>query len=231
MPQVPWLVAIFLVVAGFALGALLSRFWTQRSLKAAQGRAEDILRRSRDWSEVRPEWGLAGNAAFIVAPRSRTAGLDLGGRTFMHSYDHHTDSDGSVLELIMTAPLVVAHLINMQYYASTVDNEHFGSGSKTIHNVVGRFGIFSGNGGDLMTGLPWESLHDGHAYQHIPQRLLAIIAASREDIERVIEKHATLKDLLTRDWLHLIAVEQGSVYRYTPQGSWQEIESASKSLC
>lgn len=30
-------------------------------------RIVDIFRRSRDWSEVRPEWGLAGNAAFIVA--------------------------------------------------------------------------------------------------------------------------------------------------------------------
>lgn len=42
----------------------------------------DVLRRSRDWAEVRPEWGLAGNAAFLVASRSRTAGLNLGGRTF-----------------------------------------------------------------------------------------------------------------------------------------------------
>ena len=59
----------------------------------------------------------------------------------------------------MTAPMIVAHWINMQYFASTVDNDHFGSGNKTIHNVVGRFGILSGNGGDLMTGLPWQSLH------------------------------------------------------------------------
>ncbi|MGB5809682.1 MAG: DUF2309 domain-containing protein, partial [Polyangiales bacterium] len=39
-----------------------------------------IERRTRDWSQVRPEWGLAGNAAFIAAPRARTRGIDLSGR-------------------------------------------------------------------------------------------------------------------------------------------------------
>ena len=31
-----------------------------------------VRARSRDWSQPRPEWGLAGNAAFIAAPRERT---------------------------------------------------------------------------------------------------------------------------------------------------------------
>jgi uncharacterized protein YbcC (UPF0753/DUF2309 family) len=47
----------------------------------------DIRRRSRDWSQVRPEWALAGCAAFIAAPRARTRGLDLAGRTFLHDYN------------------------------------------------------------------------------------------------------------------------------------------------
>ena len=119
----------------------------------------DPFRKSNDWSEVRPEWGLAGNAAFVIAPRHRTSGLNLEGRTFMHSYDFQKDPGFKVLELIMTAPMIVTNWINMQYYASTVDNQNFGSGNKTIHNVVGRFGIFQGNGGDLMTWLglpPWS---------------------------------------------------------------------------
>ena len=53
----------------------------------------DIFRRTRDWSQTRPEWGLAGNAAFIAAPRSRTRGVDLGGRVFLHDYDYKHDTD------------------------------------------------------------------------------------------------------------------------------------------
>ncbi|TXT42224.1 MAG: hypothetical protein FD139_3811 [Methylocystaceae bacterium] len=60
-----------------------------------------IVARSRDWSQLRPEWGLAGNAVFIAAPRERTRGLDLGGRAFLHSYDHTKDDGYSVLELII----------------------------------------------------------------------------------------------------------------------------------
>jgi uncharacterized protein YbcC (UPF0753/DUF2309 family) len=184
-------------------------------------RPSDAFRRSQDWSELRPEWGLAGNAAFIVAPRSRTAGKDLGGRTFLHSYDHQRDAEGSVLELIMTAPMVVASWINLQYYASTVDNVSFGSGSKTIHDVVGQLGVFQGNGGDLMTGLPWQSLHDGHKLQHESLRLLVTIEAPRSAVERIIHKHATVRHLVSNGWIHLIVLDQGSSYRWTSQGRWE----------
>lgn len=184
-------------------------------------RPSDAFRRSKDWSELRPEWGLAGNAAFIVAPRTRTAGRDLGGRTFLHSYDHQRDVDGSVLELIMTAPMVVASWINLQYYASTVDNVSFGSGSKTIHDVVGQLGVFQGNGGDLMTGLPWQSLHDGHKLQHEPLRLLVTIEAPRSAVERIIHKHATVRQLVSNGWIQLIVLDQESSYRWTPQGRWE----------
>jgi len=186
-------------------------------------RVDDLVRRSGDWSEVRPEWGLAGNAAFIAAPRELTKSLSLDGRAFLHSYDHTNDPKFAVLEQIMTAPMVVAHWINMQYYASTVDPVHFGSGNKTVHNVVGRFGVFSGNGGDLMTGLPWQSIHDGERYQHHPLRLLAILAAPREAIEAVLAKHHSVANLLTNGWLHLIAVEDGDFYRYTEQQTWDEL--------
>jgi uncharacterized protein YbcC (UPF0753/DUF2309 family) len=184
----------------------------------------ELLGRAADWSEVRPEWGLADNAAFIVGPRTLTKGADLQAKTFLHSYEHTRDLDGSVLETIMTAPMIVAHWINMQYYASTVDNRYFGSGTKTIHNVVGRFGILSGNGGDLKTGLPLQSLHNGQTYQHRPMRLQAIIAAPRSSIDSVITKHEVVSNLLAHGWLHLIAIDDGGVYRWSGDGSWQALD-------
>lgn len=187
--------------------------------------AGDVERRASDWSEVRPEWGLVSNAAFLVAPREMTRGESLEGRAFLHNYDHRRDPDGSVLETIMTAPMVVAHWINMQYFASTVDQRHFGSGCKTIHNVVGRFGILSGHSGDLKTGMPWQSVHDGRQWRHEPLRLQSVIAAPRDSIERVIRKHKLVADLLHHGWLHLIAIEQTKCYRYAEDRSWQPLSS------
>ncbi|MEP6781542.1 MAG: DUF2309 domain-containing protein, partial [Gemmatimonadaceae bacterium] len=137
-----------------------------------------VQARAADWSEVRPEWGLARNAALIVAPRTRTLNIDLAGRVFLHEYVSARDSEYAVLESIMTAPMVVAHWINMQYYASTVDNRRYGSGDKTLHNVVGaNQGVFEGASGDLRTGLSLQSVHDGTHWYHEPLRLSVFIEA------------------------------------------------------
>lgn len=184
--------------------------------------AAKFTERSRDWSQVRPEWGLAGNAAFIAAPRHRTRGLDLQGRAFLHSYDWQQDETFGVLELIMTAPLVVASWINLQYYGSTVDNRAFGAGNKVLHNVVGTFGVLEGNGGDLRTGLPWQSVHDGTKLAHEPVRLSAYIEAPRGEIERVLRAHEGVRQLVENGWVHLFQIDgDGTVHRYGGAGSWQ----------
>ena len=183
--------------------------------------AKAVKRRANDWAQTRPEWGLANNAAFIVAPRSRTRGVDLGGRCFLHEYDHHRDLDGGLLEQIMTAPMIVTHWINMQYYASTVDNKRYGSGNKTLHNVVGnRLGVFEGNGGDLRIGLAWQSVHDGEKWCHDPLRLTVVIDAPRAAIDRVIAKHDMVNRLLVNQWLYLARFDNHGL-EYYDSGHWR----------
>ncbi|GAA4503580.1 DUF2309 domain-containing protein [Pseudaeromonas paramecii] len=180
-----------------------------------------IKQRANDWAQTRPEWGLANNAAFIIAPRARTRGLNLAGRSFLHEYDPRQDEDGRWLTQIMTAPMIVAHWINLQYYASTVDNHRYGSGNKTLHNVVGgHLGVFEGNGGDLRIGLAWQSVHDGHDWQHEPLRLTVVIDAPRAILSRIIQQHEKVRQLLDNQWLYLLRLDDGGVETYH-QGQWQ----------
>jgi uncharacterized protein YbcC (UPF0753/DUF2309 family) len=184
-----------------------------------------IRARSRDWAEVRPEWGLAGNAAFFAAPRRMTRGVDLKGRAFLHDYTWRSDPDFSVLELIMTAPMVVASWINLQYYGSTVNNRAFGSGNKVLHNVTGTIGVLEGNAGDLKVGLPWQSISDGSRLVHEPLRLNVFIAAPLAAINGVIAKHENVRHLVNHRWLHLFALDDdGAVtHRYRGEGLWEPL--------
>ena len=192
---------------------------------AADGADAAAWLRARDWSEVRPEWGLAGNAAFIAAPRAWTQGVDLQGRVFLHDYDASRDADHGVLRLILTAPVIVASWINLQYYASTVNNRLFGSGNKTIHNVVGTFGVWQGNGGDLQTGLPMQSLHDGREWRHEPLRLNVFLGASREAINAILRSEPAVRELAENDWIHLFALDPSpaEVWRYQGNLAWEAV--------
>src|SRR5262249_12651318 len=152
------------------------------------------------WAEVRPEWGLAGNAGLIIAPRERTRHIDLCGRVFLHDYRFEDDKELAILEAIMTGPMVVGHWINFQYYASTVDNARYGCGDKVLHNIVGgHLGVLEGNGGDLRIGLSLQSLHDGEKWIHAPLRLAVFIEASRDAIDHVLEKQPKVWDLIQNE--------------------------------
>ncbi|MGB5833997.1 MAG: putative inorganic carbon transporter subunit DabA [Thiohalocapsa sp.] len=191
----------------------------------------DVRRRSRDWSQGRPEWGLAGCAAFIAAPRARTRGLELGGRAFLHDYDWRADDGFGVLELIMAAPMIVAGWINRQYYGSTVDNRRFGSGNKVLHNVVGgAIGVLEGNAGDLRVGFPMQSLHDGHQWIHEPIRLSVYLQAPREAIDDVIARHKLVRQMVDNGWLHLFQLDDesdddqpGRIHRRELTQGWQPV--------
>ena len=167
-----------------------------------------MIKRTRNWAEVRPEWGLAGNAVFIVAPRERTRGIDLEGRAFLHDYRFEDDKDQAILTAIMAGPVLVGHWINFQYYASTVDNTRYGCGDKVLHNIVGgHLGVLEGNGGDLRIGLSLQSLNDGERWVHAPLRLAVFIEASRPAIDGVLAKHAKLASLVDNEWLHLFQLD------------------------
>ena len=182
-----------------------------------------VEKRAADWSEVRPEWALAGNAAFIVGDRALTRHLDLGGRTFLHSYDWQADADGRLLEVILTAPMVVAEWINTQYLFSTLDNDTWGAGSKTIHDPVAGLGVLKGNGPDLAVGLPLQSVMvaDGQI-RHEPLRLMAVVQAPRARVEAAIERHAVLSTLFDNGWVALAVLdpETGCSWRRDRSGTW-----------
>jgi len=189
---------------------------------SAEEAKNEVIRRSTDWSEARPEWGLAGNAAFIVAKRDLTKNLDLKSRTFLHSYDWKADNEGKALEVIMTAPMVVAEWINTQYYFSSVDNEVFGSGSKVIHNVVGKLGVMQGNVSDLKIGLPLQSVSSGSQLVHEPMRLLVVIEAPKDRVEAIVGKHESVRKLVVNEWIRLVVLDPNDrlFYRYSPDSQW-----------
>jgi len=201
----------------------------ERALRLPRAASEhDIGSRARHWAEVRPEWALAGCKAFIAAPRQRTTGRSLAGRAFLHDYDwRHDSAQGfGVLELIMTAPVVVASWISLQYYGSTVAPGAFGSGNKLLHNVVGGIGVFEGNGGPMRAGLPWQSVHDGEDYVHEPLRLSVCIEAPREAMSDILGRHGGVRQLFDNRWLHLFAMDDSGrlAYRYCGDLKWEPVQ-------
>ena len=165
-------------------------------LPRAGEKGSAIGKRATDWAETRPEWGLSGCASFIAAPRHRTAGRDLAGRAFLHSYDWRQDQGFGTLELILTAPVVVASWISLQYYGSTVAPR---------------------------VGLPWQSVHDGEKLQHDPLRLTVVVEAPAEAITAVLSRHAGLRALFDNGWLHLLRMDDAGrlAERYRPGLAWE----------
>ncbi|RSK43169.1 DUF2309 domain-containing protein [Hymenobacter rigui] len=186
--------------------------------------ARNTWLRAQDWAQVRPEWGLARNAAFIVGPRDLTANRNLEGRAFLHSYDYTQDPTGSALTTILTAPMVVAEWINTQYLFSTLDNVAYGGGSKVTQNITGKIGIMQGNASDLMTGLPLQSVYatDDQAY-HQPQRLLTVVYAPRPRLKDIISTQPVLQKLFGNGWVQLACLdpETNTPYLLTRDLAWQ----------
>ncbi len=197
----------------------------ERALRLPGARPQRLAARSRDWSQVRPELGLAGCRAFIAAPRARTAGRSLAGQVFLHDYDWRSDAGFRTLELILTAPVLVASWISLQYFGSAVAPTLFGAGNKLLHNVVGGIGVTEGNGGNLRAGLPWQSVHDGEGFIHEPLRLAVLVEAPTEAITDILARHPAVRALFDNGWLSLVALDDEGhmAWRYQANLAWTDI--------
>ena len=202
-----------------------------RALRLPGGAAR-VRDRGRDWAQVRPEWGLAGNSAFIIGPRSITAEHDLAARCFLHSYVAERDPDGVALETIMTAPLVVGQWISAQYYFSAVEPDVFGAGDKMLLNPVGGIGVVVGQSGDLAVGLPMQSVMLGEQRAHDPLRLLAVVQAPLDRIEEIILRNSGLRQLVEGEWIHVVAraTDDDPWSFRTPSGGWEPWHLADASM-
>ncbi|WP_231862845.1 putative inorganic carbon transporter subunit DabA [Alicyclobacillus mali (ex Roth et al. 2021)] len=174
-------------------------------LPGAEGRPDqrEVVRRACDWSEIRPEWGLARNRAFWVG---RLPDLDerLRGQVFAHDYDWRCDPDGAYLRAIVSGPVTVAQWINLQYYASAVAPHVHGGGNKVLQTVTAGVGVMNGNASDLLPGLPWQSIaaDDGHLY-HRPLRLTVVMEVPVAHAALLLRDHADFRQKVQNGWLRL----------------------------
>ena len=190
---------------------------------------KEAIKKSENWSEIRPEWGLAKNAGFIIGSRTLTKNSNLHSRCFLHSYDWQQDTEGKALEAIMQGPMVVTQWINNHYYFSTVDNDNLGGGNKINHNVIGKFGVLQGNGGDLKFGLPLQSVNatDDENY-HDPLRLSVVIHAPIERVSNILLNNNHLKRLLDNHWIYLLVMDpkdKNRFYKYHKNLNWSSLEN------
>jgi len=86
-----------------------------------------------------------------------------------------------------------------------VDPTGYGCGTKLPHNIVGLIGVMDGHASDLRTGLPWQMVEI-----HEPVRLLTIVDARRQVLEKILAEYAPLMRLIGYGWIQFACWEPDS---------------------
>ena len=157
------------------------RFDEVRKDQSEQAFADYAHGRAMDLTQPRPEYGHCTNAIAILGPRYLTRNLFLDRRAFLISYDYKVDPEGKFLRNTLGAVGPVCAGINLEYYFSFVDNEHYGCGTKLPHNVTSLVGVMNGHLSDLQLGLPWQMVE-----VHEPVRLILLVCCKVETMETIL---------------------------------------------
>jgi uncharacterized protein YbcC (UPF0753/DUF2309 family) len=173
------------------------------ALRHVQARAEDL-------SQVRPEYNHATCAMCIVGRRASTKGLFLDRRSFLVSYNASDDPSGAVLARLLGAAIPVCAGISLEYYFSRVDVAGYGCGSKLPHNITSLLGVMEGAASDLRTGLSAQMVEI-----HEPMRLLFVVEATPEVLERTITGNPVLARLCRNEWSQFATLaDDGTIHLY-----------------
>jgi uncharacterized protein len=175
------------------------------ALRHAEERAEHL-------AEPRTECGHGTNAVCFIGRRAATRGLFLDRRCFLVSYDNTQDPGEVYLSRLLSAAGPVCAGISLEYYFSRVDNQLYGCGTKLPHNVTGLVGVMDGYLSDLRTGLPAQMVEI-----HEPLRILFVVEASVEGMDRALRNAPGVAALVRNRWVRLATIDpqsgEISVYR------------------
>ncbi len=184
------------------------------TLEAALAHAEA---HATDLGQPRPEYGHATNAVCVVGRRDLTRGLFMDRRAFLVSYDPSEDPTGERLGALLQSVGPVGAGINLEYYFSFVDSVGYGCGTKLPHNISGLVGVMDGHASDLRTGLPWQMVEI-----HEPVRMLTIVEARREVLERILQERPSVAELVLNGWIRVVAWEPDDKLYYFEDGAFHE---------
>lgn len=159
------------------------RFDEVKTNLSEKGFADYAHGRAMDITQPRPEYGHCTNAMAIVGPRYLTRNLFLDRRSFLISYNYQVDPVGKSLRNILGAVGPVCAGINLEYYFSFIDNEHYGCGTKLPHNITSLLGVMNGHLSDLQLGLPWQMVE-----VHEPTRLILLVCCKIETMEAILSE-------------------------------------------